>query len=125
MSTSEESARQKERRVTITKYVEEHPYPSYEDMSATLMEENMWLYAEYGQCNHDCCKTVYENPLNEDLCAEMGKRVYSMGGITGLRALHSIVVFYSPYKDSHHDVIQSQGKMLELYFMKSCDEWVA
>ena len=109
----------------MTEYVAEHPYPSYDDMAATLANEDMWLYAEYGKGNHQCCKAVYENPTDEALCAEMGRKVYKMGGMTGLRAMHRIVASYSPYKDSNERVVQSQGRLLEFYFEKSCDEWLA
>ena len=99
----------------MTEYVAEHPYPSYDDMAATLANEG----------NHQCCKAVYENPTDEALCAEMGRKVYKMGGMTGLRAMHRIVASYSPYKDSNERVVQSQGRLLEFYFEKSCDEWLA
>jgi hypothetical protein len=126
MSTSESSSESGEGRI-ITEYVAQHPYPSYKEMAATLVEEtnSWWLSAEYSQSNHICCKTIYENPRDAELCADMGKQVYARGGMTALRAMHRIVASYSPYKDSLNPVMQTQGRVLEYYFENSCDEWVA
>ena len=42
------------------------------------------MFVEYGEINHEHCKTIYENPNNEDLIIEMVANIHNRGGVTAL-----------------------------------------
>jgi len=106
----------------IEEFVKVTPYPSYEEMLETL-ENHIELWAEYGNFNHVCCKTIYENPLNKNLIVEMGKNIYAMGGLQALSANHSIIKYFSPYWKSTNIIIKMQGRIIEEYFQDVSSEW--
>ena len=89
-------------------------YPSFKDMQEKLKRRPS-LWAEYGAVNHDCCKSIYDSPHNEDLVVKMGKIIYKRGGMTALQANYYVIVFEWKNKElaSH----------LEKVFEKVCDEW--
>ena len=68
-----------------------NPYPSYKVMQKKL-EKQLRLWAEYGEVNHTCCKTIYENPFDEDLVVKMGKIIHDRGGFTALQANFTVIV---------------------------------
>ena len=105
-------------------YVKENPYPSYEEMETKLMQD-LILYSEYGKMNHNCCKKIYENPTNKNLIVEMGKQIFTAGGIQALSANHKILKYHSPFSESTDTEIRSWGKSLEFYFMDVTPKWLA
>lgn len=56
------------------------------------LEKQLQLWAEYGEVNHTCCKTIYENPFDEDLVVKMGKIIHARGGFTALQANFTVIV---------------------------------
>jgi len=108
----------------IKSFVTSTPYPSYQEMMDYL-KNNIELECEYGEINHNLCKTIYENPTNEELIIEVGKKIYKRGGIQALYANYTILKYFSPYWRSTNIVIKSQGSMIGHFFQSVTEEWKA
>jgi hypothetical protein len=108
----------------IVEFVKVTPYPNYEEMLEKLFN-HIELLCEYGKKHHICCKIIYENPTNKNLIVEMGKKIYKMGGIQALSAIHTIIKYFSPYCNSTNIIIKTQGKIIEVYFQDVSSEWKA
>jgi len=108
----------------ITEYVKVYPYPEYDNILQKI-ENNIELYAEYGEQNHICCKLIYENPNNKDLIVKIGKKIYESGGLQALLMNHNIIKYFSPYRQSTNNIIKGQGRIIEEYFQEVCDDWKA
>ena len=108
----------------IKSFVTSTPYPSYQEMMDYL-KNNIELGCEYGEMNHNLCKTIYENPTNKELIVEMGKKIYERGGIQALSANYTILKYFSPYCRSTNIVIKSQVSMIEHFFQSVTEEWKA
>jgi len=83
----------------IKEYVKVNPYPEYETMLEKI-KHNIDLEMEYGELNHEFCKVIYENPNDENLIIEMGKKIYKRGGIQALLMNFNVIKYYSPYWQS-------------------------
>lgn len=96
----------------IKQFVILNPYPSFDEMSKNI-ERRIDLEAEYGVSNHAWCKTIYDNPTNENLIVETGKAIYRMGGMQALSKNLEVIQCYSPYWNSS---FTSQGSVIGKYF---------
>jgi hypothetical protein len=67
-------------------------YPSYEEVEQILNDnikhhaEYIDYLAEYGQVNHDCLKTIWENYDNKELIRKQGKIINDRGGFTAMQS---------------------------------------
>ena len=68
----------------IEDFVKWNPYPDFKYITDILSSNDNYLdmFVEYGEINHEHCKTIYENPHNEDLIIEMGRNIHNRGGVT-------------------------------------------
>ena len=106
----------------IDRFVRENPYPSYKEMTNKL-NDHIELSAEYGQTQHACCKTIYENPNDDELIVTMGKRIHALGGTQALASNFSIIKYFSPYSSSRDVEIKLQTRIIESYFEEVSPEW--
>jgi hypothetical protein len=102
----------------ILEFITANPYPNYNKMLQKL-KNHIELWIDYGQQQHICCKTIYENPINTKIIIEMGEKIHELGGLPALSASHSILKYFSPYFTSTNSFIKSQGQLIEdLFFYK-------
>jgi hypothetical protein len=106
----------------LTEFVNKMPYPEYKKLLDTL-NHNVILSCPYSYDFHTWCQTIYENPTDEKLIVEMGKKIYKKGGLQALKQSHSILSYFSPYMASTDTVIRSQSIMIGKYFHGVCSEW--
>ena len=108
----------------IIEFVKINPYPKYDEM-LNKIKNKIELLSEYSQQNHICCKIIYENPRNQKLIVDMGKKIYENGGFHALSNNHTIIKYYSPYWESTNLIIKAQGRIIENYFEDVSLEWKA
>jgi len=119
---SDQEIEEEEKR--LNDFVKSHPYPSFDEMTKNL-ENKPQLWSEYSIFMHNCCKTIYENPTDEDVIVKEGKKLYNFRGIFFLQICNIIVKHYSPYAKSSDSAVNSQGRMIEFHFMNVTPEWQA
>jgi hypothetical protein len=90
----EEEARE---RRAVEADVAANPYPTYDQMTATMQEYlrsgnpefrgnvSKWM-AEYGETSHACCAVIYTNLFDDAKVKEMGQRIHDRGGFDALSA---------------------------------------
>ena len=61
-------------------------YPSYEFVSNELMKFDMTIGTEYGKCNHEYLKIIWENINDETIIKTCGENINQRGGFTALQA---------------------------------------
>ena len=108
--------------IRLEKFVLENPYPSYDEIIGKL-GDHIEIECEYGKMNHVCCKIIYDNPTNEELIIEMGKRIYNHGGMQALQANHVLLKYFSPYWQSTDMAVKCHGRYIELLFQSVTPEW--
>ena len=91
-----------------------HPYPTYDQMIKKIQEvpnvlTALDMFAEYGEPNHEWCKTIYENPSDESKIIEMGKKIYTRGGEQAMLWNHKVLSCMSPLACSTNPVIGSHA----------------
>ena len=57
----------------------EGKYPSYDEV-CKLIEKDIDLWAEYGEYNHECMETIWNNYQNKSVVKEMGEVINKNGG---------------------------------------------
>jgi hypothetical protein len=87
------------------------------------LNDHITLSAEYGQTQHVCCKTIYENPTDDKLIVKMGKRIHALGGIQALASNYAILKHFSPYSKSTDIEIKLQVRIIESLFEEVSPEW--
>ena len=113
----------------IEEFAKTNPYPAYKEIYNLLEKQSetnltfLDMFCEYGEKNHICCKIIYDNPNNEKLIVNMGKKIYERGGMQGLQQTHRVLKLI--YSNSSHNIIKGHGRLIENYFEKVCDEWVS
>jgi hypothetical protein len=80
------------------------------------------MFCEYGEKNHICCKVIYDNPNNEELIVDMGKKIYELGGMQALQQNHRVSRLI--YSNSTHPIIRGHARIIENYFEKVSPEWL-
>ena len=63
----------------------EHKYPSYDEVRK-LIEKDMNLWAEYGEYNHECMETIWNNYKNKSVVKEMGEVINKGGGFQAMQS---------------------------------------
>ena len=63
-----------------------------DDLSAPLLLNSKRLEIRYSLPIHECCKLIFESPLNNETMVEYGKHIYEKGGLTGLRTSFNIII---------------------------------
>ena len=104
----------------IEDFVKWNPYPNYQYIIGKLESDNKFLdmFAEYGELNHEFCKTIYENPNNEELIIEMGRNIDSRGGKWAL--FNNIRVLRLVFNENHmnHFVVKGYARIIEEIWSK-------
>ena len=107
----------------IQKYVCNHPFDSYEKIIKMFDDNNnIQLYAEYGELNHMMIKTIYENPFDEAVILESAKKIYDRGGFTALQANYYVLVY--AFSKTENSNIKLHHKTIAKLFPKICPEWI-
>ena len=63
----------------------EHKYPSYDEV-CKLIEKDMNLWAEYGEYNHECMETIFNNYKTKSVVKEMGEVINKNGGFQTMQS---------------------------------------
>lgn len=98
--------------IQVTKYIKENPFPSYDEM-ITRIGNNMDVYAEYGESNHNSLKKIYESCMNRDVAKKEGLLIYKRGGTRALQLNCAAFMYYGPFSTSHNPEIKYESKTLE------------
>lgn len=113
----------------IEEFVKANPYPPYKEIYNLLEKQSdsdltyLDMFCEYGEKNHICCKIIYDNPNNEELIVDMGKKIYERGGKWALQ--QNLRVLRLIYSNSTHPIIKGHARMIEDYFhQKVSPEWL-
>jgi hypothetical protein len=61
-------------------------YPSYDYVCIELLKFDWEFHAEYGTCNHEFLKILWENIDDENIIKTIGSEINERGGITALTA---------------------------------------
>ena len=61
-------------------------YPSYEFVSNELMKFDMTIGTEYGKCNHEYLKIIWENINDETIIKTCGQNIWELGDFQALQS---------------------------------------
>ena len=65
------------------KFIEKNPYPTYNEVMNIIQKDKddyLFMFAEYGEPNHQWMKEIYENALDKETVKKNGKMIYDRGG---------------------------------------------
>jgi hypothetical protein len=120
LSKTEALEKQKQK---VSQYIKNNPYPSYEEWEQRLNNKKyLPLLAEYGMLNHEMCKKMYENPFDEKIIIECGKRIYNSGGIQALQLNHYILCH--AFNNPGDIIVGSAAHAITHNFNMVTDEWI-
>ena len=109
-------------------FVANNPFPSYDNMIQLIethqdIELSMSMYAEYGEFNHECLKTIYESGMNRILAREMGQKIYDRGGIEAMQMNYYVFTQYSPFIRATNREIYYNGITCLEYIWDGIGKW--
>jgi len=113
----------------IKEFAKSNPYPEYKEIYNFLKinsENNLTcldMLCEYHEINHNYCKIIYDNPNNEELIIDIGKKIYDRGGMQALQQNYYVLKLI--YSNSTNNIIKGYSRIIENYFQKVTYEWLA
>lgn len=82
----------------MKKYVEDNPYPSYQEILKILKDNKEEdLYYNYDEWCHAFSERIYEVCLDEKITKSLGRIIYKFGGDDKLFTTADVFIRYGPF----------------------------
>ena len=96
----------------LKQFIKDNEYFCYQkiiDLIEKIIKEKerfaidfFYFMSEYGEPNHDICKTIYENLFDKDIVNRCGRQIADRGGKESLIACYYIILNCSPLINSEN-----------------------
>jgi len=80
-------------KLAVEKFTKRNKYPTFQDMLIMLSKpEDVHVYAEYGELNHEWMKKIWDDIHNEEKIKVVGKLINKRGGFQAMTQNHAALI---------------------------------
>lgn len=105
-------------------FVSQNPYPSRNEMIKLLKNHpsGIQITAEYGHSNHMLMEEIYYNIRDKEKCAEIGKKIYEIGGHNAM-TWNYYSLFCTPLYRSKNSAVRASIYLVSRWW-NGVGEWI-